>query len=716
MSTAFNYLDDASFRVLYCPENNHRRMKFYIEGIRCGKCVSKIEGLKNQNSELKFLEVDLAHQTAVVELQNVKGSFAQVAQSIESLGFTPVPLQNDHDSIDSWNLEARKDLVRLATAGFCAGNIMILAFSVYFGVEGDLRSKFEWLQFFLYLPVVSFVAIPFYKGFFQGIRNHTISIDGPMAIASLLGFLISSVNLFRHSGSLYFDSTSGFLFLILATRYWQKRTRHEYLRFLSPVSLADTFKARLKESGGWSWVPSNKLSKNQIVIVEKNEWIPADGNLLSDSAVLDLSLLDGESRSRFVRKGFPLKAGTKLLSDKAELEVVTSGKKTMIGQLLSVLDEKTLEDTESSILSNKASHWLMTTVLSLAIFVLIIGSFIDFNTYFERAFALLVLACPCAMAFGTPLAFSFSMKRSQEKGLLIKSAQVFEKLKDIRTLYLDKTGTLTSKNWELSESQIQGTPKNNYREIILALEATSEHPVAYALRELWPDSVVNLNLHPEVVRVVENGIEAKFEGAIWKFCSFEEQSIKWFGLFQNQVLVWKFQLKSQIKTNVQDFISSFRKRGYQIVILSGDSQEETLRVGKLLGIEDHNIISNLSAYDKAQIVKSNSKSMMIGDGVNDALALKQARVGVAVHGGVDLALNSADVLLLNENLDSIRDLFEIGSQARRQIKLNLTTALVYNSFGGMAALFGFVNPFVAALLMPISSLYILASTWKGTRK
>lgn len=715
MSTTFNYLDDTSFRSLYCIKDNGRRMKFYIEGIRCGKCVSKIEGIVSEDPEIKSVEVDIAHQIATVEMRDSSGSFALVAECIESLGFKPVPLRPEYDSTESWNLETRKDLVRLATAAFCAGNIMMLAFSIYFGLEGNLRRNFEWLQFFLYLPVVSYVAIPFYKGFFQGIKNHTLSIDGPMAIASFLGFCISTWNLVKGTGSIYFDSTSGFLFLILATRYWQKSARREYLKFLSPISLMDTFKARLKNEEGLKWIPSNQLLKNQIVIVEKNEWIPADGILLSDSAVLDLSLLDGESRPRLIRKGFPLKAGTRLVSDNLEMEVSTSGAQTMLGQLLNSLNINSIEKTDSSTLSNKASQWLMGTVLILASATMFVGVLVDFNLYFERAFALLVLACPCAMAFGTPLAFSFSMKRAQEMGILIKSANVFEKIKSIRTIFVDKTGTLTGKSWEITDSSLESVPLF-FKEIILSLEATSQHPVAYALRELWFDVPANTSVELEMLRSLPNGMEAVYEGETWRFCSFDVEGTKWFGLFKDRKLLWQFQLKSQLRSQVNKFISNFKSRGFRIMILSGDSHDEARRIGQLLEVEPRDIFSNLTAFEKAEMVKTSSNSMMIGDGVNDALALQAASVGIAVQGSVDMALKSADVLLMNENLDSIENLFEIARQARRQIKRNLTMALIYNVAGGAAALLGFVNPFVAALLMPISSVCILAATWIGTRR
>lgn len=690
-------------------------MKFYVEGIRCSKCVAKIENLTIQNSRLSSLEVDLAHQTAVVELKTEKDSFAEVAEAIQALGFKAVPLQFQDDSSEEWKKESRKDLIRIAIAGFCAGNIMMLSFGVYFGLEGELKTTFEWIQLLLYLPVVSFVAVPFYKGFYQSLKEKNVSIDGPMAVASFIGFAFSTFNLVRGEGSVYFDSTSGFLFLILATRYFQKRTRFEYLRFLKPQSLMETFKARVKVWDDWIWVPSNQLQKSQIVLIKKDEWIPADGIITSEKAVLDLSVLDGESQPRQVQLGFPIKAGARLISDSIEMKVEKTGSETVLGQLLSNLKISNIEDTDSSILSNKASQWLLGIVLSIAIILLVIGTFVDFENYFERAFALLVLACPCAMAFGTPLAFSFSMKKAQEKGILIKSARVFENLKDLHTVFLDKTGTLTSRSWEISDSSLSEVP-DFYKQVILSLEASSQHPVAFALREIWSSAVLCPILVSDLPLATANGVSGRISGQSWKFVSFNENEQKWFGLFQDEFLVWKFKLRSQVRAGVQSLVQYFKNLGMKVVLLSGDSKQETNRIAGMIGINKRDVFAELIAIEKVEFIKITPNSVMIGDGVNDSLALQTAKVGIAVQGGVDLALKSADVLLLNEDINSIKSLFDISFLARRQIKRNLLIALTYNSIGGLAAIFGLINPFIAALLMPISSICILVFTWWGVRR
>jgi Cu2+-exporting ATPase/Cu+-exporting ATPase len=691
-------------------------MKFFVDGIRCSKCVAKIENIKTQNSEIQALDVDLAHQTATIELKEKNFSFATIAEKLDSLGYKVIPLRPQEDTVEAWNRISKSQLTRLALAGYCAGNIMLLSFAIYFGLQGQLRHVFEWLQFLLYLPVVSFVAWPFYKGLWLGLKQRSISIDGPMAIASFLGFAVSTWNLVRGEGSIYYDSTSGFLFLILATRYFQTRARYEYLKYLKPQALTEVFKARvLGENQDWKWIRSDELKKGDLVQVEKGEWFPADGRLACEMAILDSSVINGESRPQKVQKGFPVKAGTKLLSHSSILSVEKAGTQTLLGQMLANLQNSDVSETDTSELSNRASQILLILVLTTAAIMLATGFQGDFRSHFERAFALIVLACPCAMAFGTPLAFSFSMKRAQENGILVKTAKVFEKMSKVKTVFLDKTGTLTGRQWEIKNSSTENT--SVYQKIILSLESTSQHPIAFALRDLWRDIEIQTDLlKPEDIQTLPNGVQGKIANELWQFHSVKLNEQKWFELVCENKPVWRFQLGSQIHDTAVELVRFLKKQNLNVAILSGDSESETLRVANELGIDRKNTYFELSAQDKAEIVRKTPGTIMIGDGVNDSLALQTATVGIAVRGGVDLALRSADVMLFGENLALVEKLFQISRQARKQIRKNLCAALIYNSFGGLAALLGFVNPFVAALLMPISSIFILLTTWWGTRK
>ncbi len=717
MSTNYAYLDQDEFRSIYGGAKNSRHMKFFIEGVRCGKCVQKIENLKLQNSEICNLEMNLANQTADIELTNEKSSFARIADAIQALGFRAVPIRVEEDESSHWQKEIRSDLARLGVAGFCASQIMMLAFAGYFGDLGYLKSPFQWFQFALYLPVVTYVALPFYRGFIGGIRNRSLSIDGPMAVASFLGFAVSTWNLFRDQGSIYFDSTSGFLFLILATRFWQKRTRFEAFRYLRPSALAETVKARLIQTAGWQWVPSAQLKPQDEIQVQKNEWIPADGELLDFEAVVDLSVLSGESFPRRVQKGFRLQAGSKLLSAGARIRVTKSGSQTLLSHLLSSLKKESLSETEGARISDRASQILLALVLGGAFLILVSGFFTSFEAQFEKAFALIILACPCAMAFGTPLAYAFAMKRAQEEGIVLKSARTLDRLQKVKNLFLDKTGTLTESQWQISNSSLP-VGIEPLKKVILLLESKSSHPVAFALRGLWWD--VSLEGGYEVANLIETpskGVRGTIDGVEWDFHSYAlHDGEKFYGLWRKGVLVWQFQLQARLQVGAKESVQALENRGLQISLLSGDAQAETLKTAEALGVPAEKAFSNLSPVQKQEKLMQASQSIMIGDGVNDSLALQAADIGIAVSGSVDVALRAADVLFLNPGLSSLEKLFAISASAQKQIRRNLWIALVYNGLGASLAVMGLVNPFIAALLMPASSMVIWSSTWWGMRK
>jgi P-type Cu+ transporter len=711
------YLDQSEFRDLYCETSLPTRMKFYVEGIRCAKCVGKIESLKSRLSQVDQLEVDLGRQTLHLQLKSPQDSVADVVDQIVSLGYKPIPIPLEQDETKIWNAEARRDLLRLAVAGFCAGQIMMLAFAGYFGDTGELTQTFAWLQFGLYLPVITYVAWPFYQGFVSGLRSRMLSIDGPMAVASSLGFIVSTANLIRGHGSIYFDSLSGFLFLILATRFWQKKSRYEYLKYLRPSALAETLRARKTVKGLDVWMPSKSIQPGDVILVQRGEWVPVDGRLSETEATFDLSILDGESYPRKLQRGFMIRAGSRLLSEEATLVADKAGSQTFLAGLLSNIEIGQKFSTEGTRISDIASQILLGLVLSIAAVLLGLGLYGNFDLYFERALALIILACPCAMAFGTPLAYAFSMRRLQEQGVVLKTPSVLDRINDIKTVFLDKTGTVTESAWHLHHSS-EKEISPEWIQIILCLEAQSQHPIAFALRELWKEVKISDDL--TVANWIETpsaGVKGLVDGILWDFHSFEggEQE-KYFGLWKDQRLVWYFQLSPALHAGAAEDIRELVQRGLDVKLVSGDSQAQCLRIASELQVDPQNVFFGMSVQAKADLLVQYPNSMMVGDGFNDSLALKQAHVGVAVKGGVDLALRAADVLVLKDGLHGVVELFRISHISQKQILRNLYSALVYNLIGATLAIGGFVNPFIAALLMPASSMLIWGSTWWGTRK
>jgi len=714
MESQFSYLDQDSFRPLYFSKNDPLRMHMYIEGIKCIKCVSKIESIKNKIPGLSFFELNMTTQVLDFKLSGSEVKYAEVADQITGLGFRVIPLPVSESANMHQELENQNDLVRIGVAAFLAGNIMLFSFSIYFGLAGSLKVFFEWLQFVLYLPFVSYVAWPFYKGFVSGLKSRQLSIDGPMAIASLLGFIASSYHLLIGKGSLYFDSLSGFLFLILVTRYFQKQARTEFLKYLKPSALVETLKARLLNG---QWVRTDSLKPGDEIQIHQNEWVPADGTLVSPETHVDTSILNGESHYKRILEGQKIEAGSRLLSQQAVLSVKSVGLETTFGRILSHAGTQGASPvTETAKLSDQASQVLLVIVLFMATVLIVLGLFSPEVNYFERGLALIILACPCAMAFGTPLAMALVMKRAQQEGLLLKSFHALESAQKVKTIFLDKTGTVTSQRWQV-QSWSSLIEDEKAKSIILGLESVSDHPVANALRTIWSKTLIeDYSLFSDLREIPSSGVRGIYQNQEWTFDSDLRLGKKFFYLKCNGVEQCRFQLESFIDPQALKVIQEFQKQNLKVCLVSGDKKHEVHQMAEQLGIDHQNCYYEMSAEKKRDLVQNNPYSMMVGDGANDSLALSQASLGVAVSGSVDMALRSADVLFLKNDLQLLNRIFSLSKLAKSQVKKNLIVALIYNVIGATLAVSGIATPFIAALLMPASSLFILAFTWWGTQK
>lgn len=486
--------------------------------------------------------------------------------------------------------------------------------------------------------------------------------------------------------------------MILSSRYLLKRVQQKYLS-------RDTLLEGLHNR--------SDLVAGQILRVYQGEKIPADGVLTSTQAEVDMSLFNGESLPEIFHQGMALNAGSVLLSKDAEMRVEKVGLETRLGQLLLQLQADSVQKSRLISLTDRLSQILIVTVMLLALAFFLFYSQYDLNQALERALALIVIACPCALAFGSPLAYGLGLRKAQKQGILIRNPDVFERLKDIQNIFFDKTGTLTE--GQLKLVSIDGEIRPEERAIILALELHSLHPVAFALRREW-SATASLPAVESSHEITGDGVYGKINGTEYSLTRSKELNILDF-------LAVEFRVDGRLKAHLF-FEDPLRMESpsilkslsnYQLHILSGDKKNRVLKTAALCEIPEANCYAELTPEQKKSFVLLSPGSCMIGDGVNDALALKAAEVGIAVKGSVDLSLMSADVYFTRGGLRPFYDLLKIATQARRTLRRNLAISLIYNILGGILALGGFVNPMVAAILMPISSVLIVISSLRGVQ-
>ncbi|MBX3022487.1 MAG: heavy metal translocating P-type ATPase [Bdellovibrionales bacterium] len=707
----YSFLDQDDFRRAY---SNRGRIRFYVDGISCGKCVRKIEDLALTVKGLEDLRVDLASHTAEAQVDPNHLEFSELANHIQRLGFNPIPLKPEDSAEQLQRLSDRHELIRLAVAAACAGNIMTFSFATYLGASADFASVFSWLSFALYLPVVFYVAIPFYRGAWYSLARKQISIDLPMAVASFSGFIFSTIELIRGKGDIYFDSLSGFLFLILLSRYAQRRLQR---RFIRPEELSETLqlsRVRQVNESGWSWTRTENTRIGERILLQAKETLPADAELISSTAHFSLAWLSGESRPKTFLRGAIVPAGALLINGEAQLAIRKPLLDTSFGKILKSVEEQSVGGTRIANLADRSAQWLLATVFTLAIVFLVGYWAVSPEEAVRRALALIILACPCAMAFGTPLALAASLKKARKKGLIVRNADVFEKAASVKTIFFDKTGTLTDSDLTLTTplSQIALV----HQKVILALENESLHPIAFAFRRAFNEehSLPPVDGWRESVGLGVSGfVYGKFYEVKRNSKPGTQVSCT---LFEDGQPILDCVFSSILKPGSRAALDTLRGEGIQVALLSGDAKEVTENIGAQLGFTQTEILYECCPAVKATEVARTPHAMMVGDGVNDSLAMLRADVGVAVSGGMATALKAADVYLANPSLEGIQALIRISREGMALIRRNLAISVLYNLIGGSLAVMGFINPFVAALLMPISSAFILLSTYIAERR
>lgn len=709
------FMDSEEFKSFYKNPANENEFTFYIEGLQCASCIHLLEKIPEFTNQVTSIEVNFGLSLAKVIVSD-DFKISQFLGLLEELGYRGSPLSKNENLADKYKSENRTSLKRIAIAGACAGNIMLFVVPIYGGLTGPYAVAFNWISFFLFLPILFYSSVPFYQGAWNSLRYRVINVDLPIVVALLTGFIFSTMNLILGKPDIYFDSTASFLFLILSTRFLVKRIQQKTLSDSSILSFLPIQTIECKTQSGKTSKLSLNISVGDTLIIYPDQIIPADGALNSVNADIDISILNGESLPHTLALGMDVYAGTRCLNKSFEMKVTKVGHDTEIGKIISSLEKDSLKKTQFVALSETISHWLIGIVFSIAvIFFFVYGALVNYDDALNRSLALIVIACPCALAFGTPLTYALSLRKARDLGILIKNGNVFEKVLQLKTIFFDKTGTLTSGQLALVSSFPCQIP-DEWKQIVLALESRSLHPLAFAFRKSWSNlPPVNIKNFSEIIG---KGVSGEFAGASYSLesnYSREESGLMSVKLKKDSQTLAYFYFSDELHPDTKNVIQELIRWNYDIGIISGDRKSIVDKIANDTGIKPELVYSARSPQQKLGIIRTVPFACMIGDGANDSLALNSAHVGISVKGSVSLSHNSSDICFTRPGLNSLLDLIRISKRSQQILKLNLAFALLYNFLGGSLALLGYVNPLVAAILMPISSLLIIVNTYRGLK-
>lgn len=712
---SFRYLDDPGFLKDYSwstPEG--RWMNFYVEGVHCAACIWLAEKVAEIVDHVGYIRLNLGNSVATVRIDE-NGLFSAVALELQKMGYRPHPIQQGEQQ-DLQMRENRLFLIRLGVAGACAGNIMLLAISLYGGATGELANQFRWISFGLFLPVLFFSATPFYQSAWSAIRSKEISIDIPVVFGIVLGSFVSSVNLWMGDERVYFDSLSALIFLLLSTRFLLKRTQQmalessRVLHFLTPSLIKKWNSIQMN----YEEVRSEQVSTGDRVKVLPGENIPVDGLIVQGTSSLDCAVLTGESQAEVVHAGDLVFAGTTNLDAPLEIEVTQAGSTTRLGKILEAMEKLLVRKAPLTLFADRVSRYFVAAVVILSAFTFVWGFQNDWHEGLNRALAIAIVTCPCTFALITPLAFSMTLGKLARSGVLIKGADILEKLAHIQSVFLDKTGTLTFGTPQV----LHWSAPEELLEKILAIESYSTHPIAKAIvKYLRPKVSTTLPLVEELKETLGSGIRARV-GGDWIELRRAKDATQGteVSIFNNDACVGRVILTDQVRPDSKRAIDLLRSINLTPWILSGDHQVSVRQIAEAVGVPPGNCISEASPELKKEVLERHAHALMIGDGANDAIALAQADVGVAAHSSVTLSLRAADIHLCAPGVRPLYEVLVIARETLRVVKRNLGFSILYNGIAGGFALAGKIDPLFAAVLMPLSALTVFLSSVAGTSK
>jgi Cu+-exporting ATPase len=716
----YNYLDKADIKskFLLYEDETYAKAKFFIPGIHCSSCIWLLENLNKLNSKILYSQVHFPKKEITISFNPKEISLNAIAELLESIHYKPNLNYNQDDTPE--RIKSNRRLIyQLGIAGFCFGNIMLLSFPEYFSRKGNLYENynqfFNYLNFILSIPVLLYSATDYFSAALKGFKKKIVSIDLPIAIGIVALFVQSTYNVFFLDIAGYFDSLAGLVFFLLIGKWYQSKT-YRALSFdrdyRSYFPLAVT---RIIDDEKEEETSIHELQKNDEILIRNNEIIPADSTLLSSFARIDYSFVTGESELIEKQKDAELFAGGRNVGNYVRVKVKRSVSQSYLTQLWTNQSANSNKETQWQSYVDKIARYFTLAVILIAtvsFFVWFRKSPVDAVRVFT---SVLIVACPCALALTIPFAYGTVIRVLGKWQFYLNSIQIVEKLSRIKHIVFDKTGTLTKT--EMSVTEYKGKElADDQLHTISAILKSSTHPLSRSL-------VKHLNRENNRIvcdfnEIAGEGIIASCDGSSYKIGSAAHVGINKeispeitaVHISVNDTYFGYFSFNNQYREGLKDSISALNEK-FELHVLSGDNEKEKPKIQALIG-HPKNIHFNKKPHEKRDYIKSlregGNEVLMVGDGLNDAGALMESDVGVSVTEQIFQFVPSCDIIMKAKNLKYLSGFISLAKRSLNVVKLSLMLSFMYNIVGISWAISGNLSPLVAAILMPISSVSVVA--------
>jgi P-type Cu+ transporter len=737
-ATRFSYLDDPTItkQLLDFDDGHSGTVSFVVQGMHCSSCVWLLESLYRLEPGILSSRVEFLKKRITIRFDRDRVTLRQVVELLASIGYEPEITLGSAEEMAATPGADRSLYYRIGIAGFCFGNIMILSFPEYLSggtVDTHLRLVFTLISLALSLPVVFYCSSGFFRSAIKGLAARTINLDVPIALGIAIVFLRSAYEILTRAGTGYLDSLTGLVFFLLLGRLFQSKT-YEHLNFERNYKSYFPLSVTVRKNGQEKTVPVSQLRVGERILLRNNEVVPADALLISGEASIDYSFVTGESQPVRRALGERIYAGGRQAGSLIELEVIKRVSQSYLTQVWNDVAPEGKDEHAAPLpisaslsrLSNIVGKYFTIAILLLAAFAGVTWLPSNPATALDAITAILIVACPCALALATPFTFGTALRIFGTNGFYLKNATVVESLARAHTLIFDKTGTLThAKGFLVS---FVGTPLSvEEKTWIAGVVRNSHHPLSRAIYDMLDvfdpppagefQEIPNAGLHGTVAGLDVRLGSSQFVMGTRAAQGEEEANVSYVYVAFSDLARGVFTLRSRYRSGINELLSSLRER-YQLFILSGDTEREREHLQERF-TKDVGTHFDQSPLDKCRFVAAMQEGgkhvVMVGDGLNDAGALRQADVGISVADDISAFAPACDGILDGAKIQLLDKFLRFARVSVRIVLACYAISIVYNVVGLSFAFRGALSPLVAAILMPLSSITVVSFATLMTR-
>ena len=730
-----------------------KKISLPVEGMTCASCVTRVEKTVAKFHGVSAVSVNLASEKVTFEYLPFVVDLNKLAASVEDIGYkldlSLLQGKNNYppektDYVDTHLRELKNDLIFALVL-----TIPIVIINMGMMWESFFLNHFlsaEQINNILLLittPVLFVSGKRFYKIFWTNLKHFSADMNSLVAIGTGSAYLFSLLlTLFpeifphsKHNNHVYFDTAAVIITLILLGRWLESRAKSKTGTAIKRLIELQPKTAIVKEKNQEVEKQNDELKLGDIIVIKPGSKIPADGIIISGSSSINEAMITGESLPVDKIVGSKVIGGTINTSGYFEFEITTIGKNSVLGQIIKLVEDAQGSKAPIQNLADKVASIFVPVVVLIALITFVVWLFLkpdDLSIALMNFVAVLIIACPCALGLATPTALIVGMGKAAQNGILFKNGESLEELHRADTIVFDKTGTITEGKLSVKNIFVNNISEDVFLSALSALENKSEHPIAKAITDYARGKNINQIVITEFENksgrgirgkidtkellagnelfMIENKIDLGFFKAELKKDAIHNSSIVFLAI--DETLKGFVSIIDSVKTNSAEVITQIKEMNLEPVLLSGDSENVTKYISFITGIEKYE--SGVMPEQKSGKIKKlqndGRKVIMIGDGINDAPALVQSNVGIAIGNGTDVAIESADVVLINGNLDGVVKSIKLSKQTIAVIKQNLFWAFIYNVIGIPLAVFGLLNPMFAALAMSLSSVSVISNS------